>query len=163
VRQGVVVDDHMRTSDPHIFAAGDCAEHRGVTYGLWPTAVEQGEVAADNATGGDKSYTGYVPVTVLKVVGIELTSIGRIEPEPEDETIVLEEPDEDRYRKLVMDGDRVVGAILLGYSQEASLVTTAVKQRVDVSSLLPSLRAGDWSVLETVAGEAPAPVAPAPV
>lgn len=163
VRQGVVVDDHMRTSDPRIFAAGDCAEHRGVTYGLWPTAVEQGEVAADNATGGDKSYEGYVPVTVLKVVGIELTSIGRIEPEAGDEAIVLEDPDEDRYRKLVVEGDRLVGAILLGYSQEASLVATAVKRGLDVGPLLPALRAGDWSALEAVAGEAPDPVAPAPV
>ena len=50
-------------------------------HGLWPAAVEQAEVAADGALGGDKAYRGTVPVTILKVVGIELTSMGRFEPE----------------------------------------------------------------------------------
>ena len=64
-----------------IFAAGDVAEHRGRVHGLWPAAVEQAEVAACGALGEEKAYRGTVPVTILKVVGIELTSIGRFEPE----------------------------------------------------------------------------------
>ena len=80
VGRGVLVDERMRTSDPEILAAGDVAEHAGRIHGLWPVAVEQAEVAADNAVGGDKAYRGSVPVTMLKVVGIELTSIGRVEP-----------------------------------------------------------------------------------
>ena len=76
----MIVDERMRTSDPAIFAAGDVAEFDRAVLGLWPTAVEQAEVAAENALGGDKAYAGSVPVTILKVVGIELTSIGRFEP-----------------------------------------------------------------------------------
>ena len=73
VNRGVVVDDRMRTSDPVVFAAGDVAEFEGQVPGLWPTAVAQAEVAAENAAGGDKALrAGVVPVTILKVVGIEL-------------------------------------------------------------------------------------------
>ena len=79
-----------------------------------------------------------MPVTILKVVGIELTSIGRFEPEgPHEEVIALEEESAGRYRKLVISGDRIVGAILLGFSAEASPVVTAVKRSYDVGALLP--------------------------
>ena len=80
VNRGVIVDDRMRTDDRRSLAAGDLAESKGQVLGLWPTAVAQAEVAAVNAVGGDKRYEGVVPVTILKVVGIELTSIGRFEP-----------------------------------------------------------------------------------
>ena len=104
-----------------------------------------------------------MPVTVLKVAGVELTSIGRFDAGSGEETIALEDADDARYRKLVISDGRVAGAILLGYSQEASLCATAVKRGVDVGPWLPDLRAGDWSRLETAAGDAPAPVAPAHV
>ena len=118
VGRGVLVDDRMRTSDHAIFAAGDVAEHRGRVHGLWPAAVEQAEVAACGALGEEKAYAGTVPVTILKVVGIELTSMGRFEPEgPREEVIALEDESEGRYRKLVIADGRIVGAILLGYSR----------------------------------------------
>ena len=79
VNRGVLVDERMRTERPAILAAGDVAEHAGRVHGLWPVAVEQAEVAADNAVGGDKAYRGSVPFTMLKVVGVELTSVGRFE------------------------------------------------------------------------------------
>src|SRR5262249_21180911 len=91
VNRGVVVDEQMRTSDPAIFAAGDVAEFDNAVPGLWPTAVEQAEVAAENALGGARTYSGSVPVTILKVVGIELTSIGRFEPGAHEEVIALED------------------------------------------------------------------------
>jgi NADPH-dependent 2,4-dienoyl-CoA reductase/sulfur reductase-like enzyme len=163
VGRGVLVDDLMTTSDHAIFAAGDVAEHRGRVHGLWPAAVEQAEVAACGALGEDKAYVGTVPVTILKVVGIELTSIGRFEPEgPHEEVIALEEESEGRYRKLVIADGRIVGAILLGYSAEASPVVTAVKRSYDVSALLPELRAGRWDALGGLSGEhAMVPAAPA--
>ena len=72
VNRGVLVDERMRTQDHSILAAGDVAEHAGRVHGLWPVAVEQAEVAADNAVGGDKEYRGSIPFTMLKVVGVEL-------------------------------------------------------------------------------------------
>jgi nitrite reductase (NADH) large subunit len=80
VNRGVLVDERMRTAAPAILACGDVAECAGTVAGLWPAAVEQAEVAADNAVGGEQLYVGAAPVTILKVVGIELTSLGRFEP-----------------------------------------------------------------------------------
>ena len=163
VNRGIVVDDRMRTNDADIFAAGDVTEHRGQIYGLWPTAVEQAEVAADAAVGGERTYEGTIPITMLKVVGIELTSIGRFEPESDDEEVIaLEEEHDQRYRKLVISPDgRIVGAILLGYSREATPIATVVKKGIDVTSRLPALRAGDWSVLNDLEGASPTVLAPA--
>lgn len=78
VKRGVLVDERMRTDDPAVAAAGDVAEYEGQLPGLWATAVAQAEVAADTVAGGEKAYKRVVPVTILKVVGIELTSIGRL-------------------------------------------------------------------------------------
>jgi nitrite reductase (NADH) large subunit len=154
IARGVLVDERMRTSDPEILAAGDVAEYSGRVHGLWPVAVEQAEVAADNAVGGKKEYRGSVPVTMLKVVGIELTSIGRFEAEPGDEVIAMEESG-GRYRKLVICDGRVVGAILLGYSREVAPVRTAISRGFHVGRVLPELRAGRWEVLAELSGERP--------
>jgi nitrite reductase (NADH) large subunit len=154
INRGVLVDERMRTSDPAILAAGDVVEHAGVVDGLWPVAVEQAEVAADNAVGGDKIYGGSIPFTILKVVGVELTSVGRFEQQAGDQVVALEEPG-GRYRKLVIEDGRIVGAILLGYSQEVAAVRTAINRRFDVRGVMDSLHAGRWSVLGQLSGERP--------
>jgi hypothetical protein len=111
-------------------------------------AVEQAKVAAINAVGGQASYQEVVPVTMLKVVGVDMTSIGRFEARSDAEIeIALEDVKDHRYRKLVIADDRIVGAILLGYPQDALAVTTAVKEGHDVSRCLDALRAGQWAVL----------------
>jgi nitrite reductase (NADH) large subunit len=126
VARGVLVDDRLRTSDPRIFAAGDLAEWRGSVLGLWPVAVEQAEVAAENAVGGSRPYTGTVPVTMLKVVGVELLSIGAIDGPRE---LVDADPESLRYRKLVLDEDgRAIGGILLGHPEQVQTVTAAVRE-----------------------------------
>jgi NADPH-dependent 2,4-dienoyl-CoA reductase/sulfur reductase-like enzyme/ferredoxin len=153
VRHGVVVDDRLRTSVPEILAAGDIAEHRGQVYGLWPAAVQQAGIAAINAVGGDAVYKGTIPVTILKVVGIDLTSMGRVEPEAPDDTVVaLEDMREQRYRKLVISQGRLAGAILLGWPLDAPAVTAAVKKQVDVTPVLEALKRGNWSVLRSLPG-----------
>ena len=154
VNRGVLVDDRMRTDDPRIFAAGDVAEHRGRVHGLWPVAVEQAEVAADNAVGGEKAYRGSIPFTMLKVVGVELTSVGRFEEQAGDEVVALEEPG-GKYRKLVIEDGRIVGAILLGYSQEVAAVRTAINRGFHVAGVMDSLRAGRWNALADLSGEQP--------
>jgi nitrite reductase (NADH) large subunit len=148
VGRGVIVDDSMRTSDPHVFAAGDVAEHRGVVSGLWPTAVEQGRVAALTALGLDAVYGAVPPATLLKVTGVDLTSVGRFEEEEGDEVVVSKDSVETRYRKLVVRDGRAVGGILLGYPLEAAELTAIVQERREVTDLLPALRAGDWGALE---------------
>lgn len=148
VDQGVIVDDGLRTSDPAIFAVGDVAEHRGSIYGLWPAAVRQAEVGAINAIGGDERYEGTVPVAILKVAGIDLTSIGLLEQHVDDTVIVLDDAERHTYRKLVIRNGRIVGAILLGYPDEATIVAGAIKKSTDVTYYLDALRAGDWNLLD---------------
>ena len=148
IHRGVLVDDRMRTDDPDILAAGDVAEHGGRLPGLWPTAVAMAEVAADTVAGGEKTYTGMVPVTILKVVGVELTSIGTFEPtSPDDEVIALEDESGTKYRKLVISGGRIVGAILLGYQADVAPVRAAITAGTDVGRHLQELRTGRWEVL----------------
>ncbi len=151
VNRGVVVDSHLRTSAPNIYCVGDAAEFRGELYGLWPACVEQGAIAAANAVGDDKEYAGTIPSTILKVVGADLASIGRIAATPEDQVVVFEDPEARRYAKLVVAGGKIAGAILLGFPKEAPLVTEALKSGRDVSRDIGALRVGDWSVLEPAA------------
>jgi nitrite reductase (NADH) large subunit len=145
VARGVLVDDHLRTSDERIFAVGDLAEWRGSVLGLWPVAVEQAEVAAENAVGGSRPYAGTVPVTMLKVVGVELLSVGRIGGPNE---VVVADDEALRYRKLVLDEDgRAVGAILLGHPEHVPGVTAAVREERPLGHLTEALSAGDWEAL----------------
>jgi NAD(P)H-nitrite reductase large subunit/ferredoxin len=154
VNRGIVVDSHLRTSAPNVYCVGDAAEFRGELYGLWPACVEQGAIAAANAVGDDKAYAGTIPSTILKVVGADLASIGRIAATPEDQVVVFEDPEARRYAKLVIAGGKIAGAILLGFPKEAPLVTEALKSGRDVSRDLGALRVGDWSVLEPARAEA---------
>src|SRR5262249_13039399 len=104
----------------------------------------------------DARYEGVVPVTILKVVGIELTSIGRFEPAGAgDEVIALEDASGAKYRKLVISEGRIVGAILLGYSQEVAPVRTAITRGFAVHGQLPALREGRWDVLAGLSGDRP--------
>ena len=152
VNRGIVVDDGMQTNLPGVFASGDVAEHRGIVYGLWPVAVEQGKIAAINAVSHPdlhKTYQGIIPVTMLKVVGVELTSIGRIVPESDEEIVIaLQDVREHRYRKLIIAEGKIVGAILFGYPLFAPVITDAVKKGRDVASYISALNDGDWDVLK---------------
>jgi NADPH-dependent 2,4-dienoyl-CoA reductase/sulfur reductase-like enzyme/ferredoxin len=151
VSRGVIVDDQLRTSAPNVFAAGDVAEFRGEIYGLWPACVEQGAIAAANAIGDERTYAGTVPSTILKVVGADLASMGRIAATSEDQVVVFEDAEARRYAKMVVAGGKIAGAILLGFPKEAGLVADALKSGRDVSGELSALRVGDWSVLEKAA------------
>lgn len=148
VGYGVVVDDTMRTSHPDVLAAGDVAECGGRVAGLWPSAVKQAEVAARNAVGDNTTFAPPPPKVLLKVVGIDLMSIGRVEHDDDDDEIVLEDSGQLRYRKLVIDPDgRLVGSIMLGYAEEATVVSDAVMNHRAVATDMDALRAGDWSAL----------------
>ena len=143
VNRGVLVDDRMQTSVPGIFAAGDVAEHDGLVLGLWPIAAKQGEVAALNALGGDTSLTAEIPATILKGVGLELSSIGRVKPEDDDEVIVAQDVRLGSYRRLIVSDGVVVGALVLGHHPEdLAAATSAVKKRLDTGPAEPVHAAG---------------------
>jgi NADPH-dependent 2,4-dienoyl-CoA reductase/sulfur reductase-like enzyme/ferredoxin len=153
VARGVVVDKYMRTSDPAIYAAGDVAEYQGVIQGLWPIAVTQAEIAAANAVGDARTYEPCPQVTILKDVGLPVASIGEVDGREGDEIVVHEPPpDEVRYLKLVIRGNVLAGAVLVGDWLETTGIVDAVAAGTDVSGMIAALRAGDLSPFRDGAG-----------
>ncbi len=140
VERGVVVDDRMATSAPHVFAAGDVAEHRGAVFGIWPTAYAQGMVAGINAAGGQAEYPGMAPSNRLKVLDVDLFSIGRIEAEDASYEIREHETDA-RYARILLRDGRIVGAALYGDTSLAARLKDAIDSGVQVreSDLAPEL------------------------
>jgi nitrite reductase (NADH) large subunit len=117
VERAIVVDDQLRTSDPYIFAVGECVQHKGTCYGVVEPLYEQARVLADVLSGTDSraSYRGSRLATTLKVMGIELTSMGDVHARgPDTEVVSHLDPEAGVYRKLVVREGRLVGAILLG-------------------------------------------------
>lgn len=117
VRRGIVVDDQLRTSDPHVHAVGECAEHAGIVAGLVDPVYDQARVLADvlAETKPDARYTGSRPSTTLKVMGVDLVSLGESQASgPDVEVLSHLDPGKGVYKKLVLRGKRLVGGILLG-------------------------------------------------
>lgn len=125
VGKGLSVDDRMATSDPDIFGAGDVTEHRGVVYGLWQPAMEQGKVAGINAAGGSATFKGMAPSAFLKVVGIDVFSIGDFMPEG-DNVNLIEKAEGGTYSLLAIRDGILVGANLVGDVSAAITVKNAV-------------------------------------
>lgn len=122
VNRGIVVNDYMETSDPSVFAVGECVEHRGKIYGLVAPLYDQGKVLAATITG-DKgpAYEGSVLATKLKVMGIELFSAGDFKSTEQDkEVISYQDHGFGIYKKLVIQNEKVIGAILIGDASDAN-------------------------------------------
>ena len=113
--RGIVVNDVMQTFDPRIYAVGECVQHRGIAYGLVAPLFEQGKVAANQLAGlGYASYRGSVTSTKLKVTGIDLFSAGDFNESDGDEVMVLQDPASGTYKKLVINDNRIKGAVMYG-------------------------------------------------
>jgi assimilatory nitrate reductase electron transfer subunit len=141
VGRAVVVDDRLGTSDPHVHAIGECAEHRGEVYGLVAPAWDQAVVLADVLTGRTTTYGGSRTVARLKAMGLEVASMGETAPEPTDdepglEVLVFADPARHVYKKIVVRHGVVVGAVLLGDLSTAGVVT----QAFDRATPLPAER-----------------------
>ncbi|SLM11582.1 FAD-dependent pyridine nucleotide-disulphide oxidoreductase [uncultured spirochete] len=112
VGRGIIVDEKLRTNIGNIYAAGDCAEFRSTLYGIWPAAKEQGEIAGAIIAGQDAVYNGSIMSAKLKVVGIEVASIGDIAVGLGTRTESQREGSS--FRKLFYENGRLKGAILIG-------------------------------------------------
>ncbi|QKZ21736.1 NAD(P)/FAD-dependent oxidoreductase [Streptomyces chartreusis] len=118
VHKGILVDDELRTSDPHIRAVGDCAQHDGTVYGLAAPALEQADVLAESLAGdGGVRYTGTRALTRLTLAGegfFDLAAFGETEARPGDDVVQLTDATRGTYRKVVVRDDRLVGGVLVG-------------------------------------------------
>src|SRR5690606_21274411 len=113
--RGVLVDDTMQTFDPKIYAVGECVQHRGSCYGLVAPLFEQAKVVANHlAEFGIGRYTGSQVSTKLKVTGVDLFSAGDFSGGPGAEELVFQDAARGVYKKLVVAGDKIKGAVLYG-------------------------------------------------
>ncbi|MEN3346867.1 MAG: nitrite reductase large subunit, partial [Bradyrhizobium sp.] len=119
VNRGIVVDDTLETSQPGIYALGECAEHRGTCYGLVEPAYEQARVLARHLAGKPAAYQGSVVATNLKVSGVAVFSAGDFTGGDGREAIVLSDVRRGVYKKLVIADGRLAGAVLIGETQDA--------------------------------------------
>ena len=145
---GIVVDEHMETSNPGIFAAGDVAECIDITRkerwinALWPEAVNQGRIAGWNMAGRPVSYKGSISRNVMRVMDLDVLTVGLVKPPTEDgyEVLTAADPLRNTYRRLVFRGDLLVGAVLINHIEQGgvlmSLITTETALRLPKERLL---------------------------
>ncbi len=131
--KGIQVNERMETSQSGVYAAGDVAEFKGIPYGIWPAAMEQGKIAGANMAGEDIAYKGTTMSNTLKVAGIDLASAGNIDGDNELEARVA--TGEGVYKKIVMDKGRIVGCIMLGDTKGFTKITRAIAEKLDVSEM----------------------------
>lgn len=112
--RGIKVDDRMTTSDPRIFALGECAEHRGMVYGLVEPAYEHAETLARHLAGHPAEYRGTALSTSLKVSGLPVFSAGVVDTPDDVEAVVLSDPGTGLYRKLLVREGKLIGAVFVG-------------------------------------------------
>lgn len=141
--RGIQVDDGMESSQPGIFAIGECAEHKGQVYGLVEPAYEQARVLADRLNGGRASYQGSVLSTNLKVSGTGVFSAGDFEGGEDCEVALLQDRASGTYRKFVYRDQRLVGCILVGDTQSALWYLRLIREGSDISALRRDLPFGE--------------------
>jgi nitrite reductase (NADH) large subunit len=129
VNRGIVVDDHLQTGVPDVFAIGECAEHRGICYGLVEPAYEQARVLAQHLAGSAGAYGGSVVATNLKVSGVSVFSAGDFMGAEGSEAIVLSDVNHGTYKKLVISQGRLTGAVLIGDVGDALWYLELIRSR----------------------------------
>ncbi len=146
VNRGVVVDGYLRTSADDVYAVGDVAEFEGIVYGIIPAALEQASIAAANILGEEHNvYTGTIPSNILKIVDVELTSMGLVNPEePKYEEVKKADKKKGVYKKLVLDKGKIVGAILLGDKKGVTSIKRLMTHETDITKYKNSILKDDF-------------------
>lgn len=142
VNRGIVVDDRMATDKDDVFALGECAEHRGTCYGLVEPAYEQARVLAQHLAGKPAAYTGSILSTNLKVSGVGVFSAGDFMASEGSETLLLSDVNRGTYKKLVISGGALTGAVLVGDTRDALWYMELIRSGVDVSALRADMMFG---------------------
>src|SRR2546430_3426154 len=142
VNRGVVVDDHLKTGAADVFALGECAEHRGICYGLVEPAYEQARVLARHLAGRNAAYQGSVVATNLKVSGVSVFSAGDFMGEDGSEAIVLSDVKHGTYTKLVVAEGRLTGAVLIGDVTDALWYLELIRSSEPIARIRPDMMFG---------------------
>lgn len=142
VNRGIIVDDVLQTGAPDIFALGECAEHRGICYGLVEPAYEQARVLARHLAGRAAAYEGSVVATNLKVSGVSVFSAGDFMGAEGTEAIVLNDASGGTYKKLVISGGRLTGAVLVGDVGDALWYLELIRKQQPIARIRTDMMFG---------------------
>jgi nitrite reductase (NADH) large subunit len=142
VNRGIVVDDHLQTGAPDIFALGECAEHHGICYGLVEPAYEQAAVLARHLAGKASAYNGSVVATNLKVSGVAVFSAGDFMGADGTEAIVLNDFRHGTYKKLVISNGRLTGAVLVGDTADALWYLELIRSQKPIAAIRADMMFG---------------------
>jgi len=148
--KGLIVNDSLQTGVPEILAAGDIIQHSGRVYGIIPASFNQARIAAHNILGHGQKYEGTIPYNTLKVVGIDLTSAGLVNPEDESyEELRLERAEQGIYKKIVVREGKIIGLISLGTKKGVDEISRLISEKKNVEKWKESLldENFDYSVL----------------
>src|SRR6266496_1400007 len=148
IANGVVTNERQGTGVPDVYAAGDCAETHDflsgerVVHAIWPTAIDQGRIAGANMAGDAETYPGSLSWNVTELFGLASASVGEFrDPDgpsgrPGLEAIIFHNPAANIYRKLLLDGNRIVGAVVIGraeHIQDLGVVQAMIRRKTDIS------------------------------
>ncbi|SFJ38254.1 Pyridine nucleotide-disulphide oxidoreductase [Celeribacter neptunius] len=153
--RGVIVDDRLKTSVPGIFALGECVEHDGALFGLVAPLFDQAKVLAKTLRGEAASFVNKEVSTKLKVTGCDLFSAGDFRDGEGRDSIVYSDPTSAIYKRLVIEGERLVGAVIYGDTNDGGWFFNLIRDGADISALRDSLIFGP-------AFQDATPVTPAP-
>jgi nitrite reductase (NADH) large subunit len=134
IGRGVVVNDQMQTSDPAIFALGECVEHEKQLFGLVAPLYDQAKILAATLMGQEAAFKPVQTATKLKVTGVDLFSAGDFADAPGREDIVFRDPGRGVYKRLVLEGDRLVGAVMYGDTADGAWFFDKIKSGEDISA-----------------------------
>jgi NAD(P)H-dependent nitrite reductase small subunit len=138
--RGILVDDTLQTYDPSIYAVGECVQHRRQTFGLVAPLWEQARICAQHiAEIGVSRFSGAINATQLKVSGIEVFSAGDFTEKGNRESLVLSDKRRGIYKRIVLEGNRVCGAVLFGDTREAGMLRELIADGTDVAEIRDQL------------------------
>ncbi|MGR3594643.1 MAG: nitrite reductase large subunit NirB [Limimaricola soesokkakensis] len=139
VGRGVHVDDQMVTSDADVLALGECVEHNGAVFGLVAPLYDQAKVLAQTLLGQEAAFRPKEVATKLKVTGCDLFSAGDFAEGEGREDIVFRDPARGVYKRLVLEGERLIGAVMYGDTADGAWFHGLIKDREDVSEMRDTL------------------------
>jgi len=152
--RGIVVSDTMQTFDPRAYAVGECVQHRGITYGLVAPLFEMAKVCANHlAKYGIGRYEGSVTSTKLKVTGIDLFSAGDFTGNEHTDELVFQDKSSGVYRKLVVQDNRIKGAVMYGDTIDGSWYFDLLRDETDISDMRKNILFGQAHLGDSGHGE----------
>lgn len=161
VNRGICVDEHMQTTTPDVYAAGDCVEAYDMLIdacrpiAIWPNAYKQGFIAGSNMAGVVKTYDGSFPMNSIEVCGVPTISVGITDPpKDEDSYEIIDKYDRDAqiYKKLILHHNHLVGAIFVGDIDRAGIYTGLIRDQVDVRPFKEHLLSGNFGLISLPIG-----------